>query len=71
MLSIGTKYYIKSKDDELYYKSSSVIAVFENSRLPTLYRSYNEGNIIKPYTIDSLYILEGNIYTCIDIDIYH
>lgn len=68
MLSLGTKYYIKSKDDELYYKSSSVIAVFENSKLPSLYKVYN---IITPYTIDSLYILEGNIYTCIDIDIYH
>lgn len=71
MLIQGTQYYIKSTDDEVFYKSSSRMAVFENSRLPLLYRVYNEYNTIKPYITDSLYILEGNIYKCKDIDIYH
>lgn len=70
MLTEGTKYYIKNTDDEVYYKSSSRMAVFENTNLPLLYMVYNKESI-KSYTIDSLYILEGNIYKCDDIDIYH
>ena len=66
MFSVGTKYYIKSKDDELFYKSSSVVTVFENSILPSIYRTYNESHVI-----DSLYIIEGIVYNCIDIDTYH
>ena len=41
MLTVGTKYYIKSTDDEVFYKSSSRMAVFENSKLPLLYIVYD------------------------------